>query len=473
MDALSAPTLVEKTDPTPGVEVYFPSLDVDAVEITVWRIADGVTEPVRGGLRASVTGDFTVTDWEVPFGVVSTYYGQIFDSGGASILGDQATITVTSDDVWLSDPIDPTSAITVRLEQNTFTQVSRARRTEQMYVAGLSRPFEQNWGLGGIMGLPFSLWTESDLEASALQTLLQSSPLLIRTPPKYATLPRLLSASIKQPTQVPFDWRSGGSTVVWSLTVDEVQPVSAAILRPLFVWGLLEEAYPTEQASWSGTAGASTSLTPAITGDSITNLVSNPSGETATTGWTVVAGTSGVAAVSNPLVTGNLVQGWRELQTVWSAASSAAGGGVYFDVPVTAGSVYSFGFGRVRSSIGNRLQLSVEWRTASTSVSTVTGTATQVTAGTIYDQSTFKLENQTAPATTTVARVKLLSVAGTGYANWSIGSYLGVKLLMVNTGATLYRPFDGDTIFGATWADVSAVYGGGTWTDVVRNPPVV
>lgn len=471
MDAPVAPTLTEKTSPGHGVEIFIASIDSDAVTATCWRVADGEREAVRGALRVSVSGDFVVTDWEVPNGVEATYVVEIFDVGGASVLGASSSITLSWDEVVLSNPIDPEQQVTIELEAAAFSQVVRPRRTEQVFVLGVRRPFEQNWGAGPIRGMPFTAWTETDEQARALAELLESSPLLLRTPPRFTTLPRLLTVSIPSPQAEPFDQRFGGTAVVWTLTVDEVHPVSKAILRPLITWDDWMLAFPTEQASWSGTAGASTSVTPALAGASVTNLVTNPSGETATTGWSAVAGTSGTAAVTNPKVTGLIRQGRRELRCTWSVASTAAGGGLKYDQAVTAGLVYSFGLGRVRASIGNRLQVSVEWRTASATISTVTATAVQVTAGTIYDEATFLLENLTAPPTATVARIGLLSVSGTGYANWSIGSCLGVKLLMVNTGATLYRPFDGDTVFGATWDDVSAVYGAGTWTDAVRNPP--
>lgn len=251
MIAPSAPVLTEKTDPSPGVEVYFASLDGDGETITVWRIADGVREEVRGAKRAPVSGDFVVTDWEVPFGVVSTYVADLFDSGGASVSSGQAAITVVSDDVWFSNPIDPTTGFIVNLEASAFSTISTPRRTEQVFVAGVRLPFEQNWGAGGIQGLPFKIWTDTDDGALALQSLLLSSPLVVRTPPRFVTLPRVLSASIKQPIHDPFDWRYQGHTIVWTLTVDEVQPVSKAVLRPLVTWDDWQAAYPAVSATWA------------------------------------------------------------------------------------------------------------------------------------------------------------------------------------------------------------------------------
>src|SRR6185312_8850752 len=199
MLAPSAPTLTAKTTPGPGVEVYFPTLDAAGATITVWRVADGSREEVRGAKRATVSGDFVVTDWEVPFGVVSTYVGELFDASGASVLGASSAIQVDSDEVYISNPIDPNQVYVVNLEAASFGQIQRTRRTEQVFVMGMQRPFEQNWGLGGIEGLPFTLWTETVSDSDNVDLLLQSSPLLIRTPPRFSTLPRSLVASIKTP----------------------------------------------------------------------------------------------------------------------------------------------------------------------------------------------------------------------------------------------------------------------------------
>jgi len=50
-----------------------------------------------------------------------------------------------------------------------------------------------------------------------------------------------------------------------------------------------------------------------------------------------------------------------------------------------------------------------------------------------------------APATATIARVKVISVAGTSYANWSIGSFLELDGLIVVQGENVPSYFDGST----------------------------
>src|SRR5690554_4654305 len=164
MDVPVAPTLTEK--PGYGVEVYFPTLDADATQITVWRTADGLTEAVAGALKATVAGDFVVTDFGVPFGVVSSYTAEIFDAGGAALTGLPSTIQVDSDAVVLSDPTDPEKLYAVTMTNVSFSRVGRRRRTEQVFVFGLSAPFEQNWGKGAIQGLPFEVETATNDEAT-------------------------------------------------------------------------------------------------------------------------------------------------------------------------------------------------------------------------------------------------------------------------------------------------------------------
>lgn len=242
MDVPVAPTLTEK--PGYGVEVYFPTLDADATEITVWRTADGLTEAVAGALHATVAGDFVVTDWAVPFGVVSSYTAEIFDVGGASVTGLPSTTQVESGNVVVSNPTDPEQLFAASMLKVSFSRISRPRRTEQVFVFGLAAPFEQNWGKGAIQGLPFEVLTDTDEQALELQTLLGSSPLLIRTPPRFVTVPRLLYASIKTPEHNPLEWGRGGEPIVWVMSVDEVQPTSKAIIRPLITWDDWEAAFP-------------------------------------------------------------------------------------------------------------------------------------------------------------------------------------------------------------------------------------
>lgn len=174
-----------------------------------------------------------------------------------------------------------------------------------------------------------------------------------------------------------------------------------------------------------------------------TNLLPNPSGESATTGYTAIPGTTGVAAVTNPAPSTTTAFGTKVLKCTWSTASTAAGGGMYIDVPVTALSVYSFGIGHIKASIITRLKMQVEWRTAIATISNSDDAEFVTVAGTIYSKS---LAGLVAPATATIARIKVISVAGVSFANWAIASYLEMDGLIATNTTLLQAYFAGDTV---------------------------
>ncbi len=177
-----------------------------------------------------------------------------------------------------------------------------------------------------------------------------------------------------------------------------------------------------------------------------TNLATNPSVESATTGWTAVPGTTGVAAITNPTAT--TTYGTLVARCTWSTANTAVGAGISYDVAVTAGTIYSFFLGLIRPSLAQTLQFQVEWRTASATISTSTATAQAFTAGQALSAT---LNNLTAPATATIARVKVLSTVGLN----SIGSTLDLDGLLVEAATAVGAYFDGST-------------SGGYWTGTVN-----
>lgn len=176
----------------------------------------------------------------------------------------------------------------------------------------------------------------------------------------------------------------------------------------------------------------------ALTAD-LTNRVSNPSAETNTTGYTVIPGTGGTAALTNPVATTPF--GTHVLQCTWSVASTTLGGGVYYDVAVVAGAYFSFGMGLVQSSIAQTLQLQIEWRTTSATISTANGIATAFAAGT---PGSLKVEALLAPATATIARMRVISV--TGGVVWPAGSSLQLDGLMCSQAQFLPTYFDGSVV---------------------------
>jgi hypothetical protein len=196
----------------------------------------------------------------------------------------------------------------------------------------------------------------------------------------------------------------------------------------------------------------------ALHADEVVNVVTNPSAETATTGYVAVPGTTGVAAVTNPVSA--TAFGTHVARATWSTASTAAGGGMVYGslatLPVTPGSPYCFSVGHIKSSINNRLRVDVGYFEADgTPINTQLGAEFQVTAGLVYDVS---VEGYIAPDTAAFAKITVQSVAGVGYANWSIASYLELDGIIAHFGDALVPYFDGSTAdtvaYDYAWDDV-------------------
>jgi len=80
--------------------------------------------------------------------------------------------------------------------------------------------------------------------------ILEVSPLTVRTPPVFASLPRVMSVDVPAPEFSPVQQSLGGYRHVWVLRFDEVEPVARAIIRPLVTWADWEEAFPADEFTW-------------------------------------------------------------------------------------------------------------------------------------------------------------------------------------------------------------------------------
>lgn len=251
--APGAPTLTQGSTPSPNVEIYFPTLDTDAQTITVWRTADGVTEAVRGALAATVAGDFVVRDYEVPFGVVSTYTATLSGVAGTAA-ATPTTIQVNITDVWFQSQVEPDVAFVADLTDVSFSDITTGRRTEKVYVLGKNRPFMQDFGQTGIEGMSAEVWTDTTGEADMMKALLNVSPWLIRTPPVEYTLPRLLSVTVDAPQRLPQGVNR--TAVRWVLIVDEIEPISKGIVKPLVTWDDWTATFPAASYTWTNVIAA-------------------------------------------------------------------------------------------------------------------------------------------------------------------------------------------------------------------------
>lgn len=211
----------------------------------------------------------------------------------------------------------------------------------------------------------------------------------------------------------------------------------------------------------------------------VTNRVLNPSAESNTTGYTAVPGTTGAIAAGCVSTTATTAFGTKVSRTTWTTASTAAGGGQYYEVTLAAaglavGDFVSAGIFHVLSHIVTRLQFSVEFRTDVATISTSSAATQLVTAiDTVYGtaaapDAAMLLENIQIPATCTRIRIRVLSVAGTSYANWSIGSYLDLDGVQLEKSATLHPYVDGSLGHAYGWLGTA-----GASLSVKNTPEIV
>lgn len=254
--ATVAPALTAVTLPVPAVEVFFSGLGSGSpAYITVYRLADGETNIVRTANYTAASGSFSVTDYEVPFGVVSTYYSEVFNSAGTSLgTSPLSTITVASDSIWIHDPLDLSNFIAVTpwasdasLGQDSFKEVKRGYDFNASGVIGKKKPIIQFYGEKALQGIEFQVVTATNSAVDSLENLLQVAPVLIRTPARFYNLPRLLYG-VLQGSQEPLTWHLNGydqPITRWNLSVDETEQPGIGLVFGYYTYTYWQSRYAT------------------------------------------------------------------------------------------------------------------------------------------------------------------------------------------------------------------------------------
>lgn len=243
-----APVLTVLLDaaPSPRVVISLSGLDATAATITVTRIANGEKTIVRGARKAAVAGSFVVVDYEAPFSSVS-YQAQLFTASASSPLGVAAVADLSGvSEVWVSDPLNPRNALSVSNTGAALSGVQRRADMEKLNLMGRARPPVQFFGLGALEGVPFPVITETAADARSMWGLLDTMPVLVRTPssePLYADLPRSLYAALTGSPRWP-GWVNNTAAREWTLTLDEVAAQTLDVVIRLVTIQTYMTAYP-------------------------------------------------------------------------------------------------------------------------------------------------------------------------------------------------------------------------------------
>lgn len=253
------PTVAVRNDwsPVPRIEVKFPALSTGAKAATVYRIADGRTMRVRGGVKVTSLGAVAVVDYEAPNGVPSSYRAEMFADTAATIsLGFTQTVTATLafEGTSIHQPLDPSLSVKVDALQGTAETLVRPVTGSSTLPEGSELPTWIGGPRQGLVGVPFVFLTQTLEDADKLQAILgvygqsQVGVMCIRTPPPMRIPRTFFAGNLDGLTETAINVHAGGEYVKYTFTADEVSPPAAGIVRPPVRRADLDAAYPTRAA---------------------------------------------------------------------------------------------------------------------------------------------------------------------------------------------------------------------------------
>lgn len=265
MASITAEGLTDAPHPRAGLSLE--DLSVGDSVVSVWRVVDGERSPVRGGRRITVVDSGFLVDYDVPFWRPVTYELEVLSGPGGAVRVTSEAIRVEPDSAWLTDPLDPQSAVPVfghkdrdgrpYLREGSFAELSYGSEVSLIEIMGGDAPMALSGRVQRARGVPLALTTRSAEQAARLRTLLLStSQLLFRPIPAHGwDLPgtMFLSAPVKK--ELPVDVAMGGSLTWWDMTVDTVQAPVLKPLRTAYTWGDVELMFGTWQQKQDAVAG--------------------------------------------------------------------------------------------------------------------------------------------------------------------------------------------------------------------------
>jgi hypothetical protein len=174
----------------------------------------------------------------------------------------------------------------------------------------------------------------------------------------------------------------------------------------------------------------------------IVNQATNPSSEvSATTNYSVQAGTGGTAAITQGAT--GAYAGTKTTKLTWSVAATGVGGLIYLHTGILTGGFYTFSM-QAKSNTDQAMQMSIQWLNAA---SAAVGSPVLIGGVTLPSGvwQEFDAVGLTAPATATQAQVRMFNYTiGSGFHQWAIGNILETDGVMITQGTVMYPYGDGN-----------------------------
>ncbi|PCN47014.1 hypothetical protein Csp2054_14320 [Curtobacterium sp. 'Ferrero'] len=251
--SFTAPEITVLDDDTlgPRVAVSFSTLAGGTQTIVVRRTAAGRTMPVRGGVNLFAVGGAAVLDQEVPFGVPVTYQAEQFSADGVSLgMTDPATVIVDTTDTWVSQPLNPSLALQVRVRVMSTETLAWESPGDTVWTQGDALGRTINGQRSGLKGVSLLLRLLHPADAATFDAMFGTydttfpAVLCIRTPPS-VPLPAVLFWGCTTPKRLT----SGANKLVqYQLDGSEVAPPAPGLVVPSLTRDDIDAAYPTRAA---------------------------------------------------------------------------------------------------------------------------------------------------------------------------------------------------------------------------------
>lgn len=255
------------TAPCPRVGVTVTGLGVGASVVSVWRVADGERNPVRGARRITMSDANYVVDYDAPIGRPITYEVEVLSgpSGASRVTSDP--VTVDSLTGWIMDPLVPQTAVEIvrrRLPggQITFaasamSKLDYAADVQVFKILGSNKPMALFGQRLAASGVDLSLVVDAVDQNARLRNLLASTAqVLVRVPAAWTdALPGACFAAVATVSEAPVEAAQGGALTAWSLSADVVAAPTIRVLTAEFTYGDVKQLFATygdKQAAMAG-----------------------------------------------------------------------------------------------------------------------------------------------------------------------------------------------------------------------------
>lgn len=255
-------------DPCPRVGVTITGLGTSSESVvSVWRVAEGERNPVRGARRTTMTDSSYVVDFDAPLGRPITYEVEVISGPSGARRVTSSAVTVASDTGWIMDPLVPQTAVQVSRRMvpggeivfavSAMAKLDYVADAQVFKILGSDRPMALFGQRMAAAGVDFSLITNAADQNTRLANLLKSTAqLLVRVPASWTTaIPGSCFTLVGSVSEVPVEASVGGTLSSWSLTGDTVAAPTIKVLTATFTYGdveLLLSTYGQKESLMAG-----------------------------------------------------------------------------------------------------------------------------------------------------------------------------------------------------------------------------